>query len=65
MKYLLIMWALGGPHVEGVFHSRALCEAAIEHPLTKGRAAVRFCAEMDVDKIVSDMVLYQPSTTEK
>jgi hypothetical protein len=64
MKWLVLVWGLGGPHIEGAFHSRLLCEALVEHPTTTSRAGVRACVEMDVDKLTTDMVVYHPSTEE-
>ena len=58
MKYLLLLWGLTGPHIEGVFFDRAMCEAVADHPLTTERAASALCVPMEHDKLVSDVVLY-------
>lgn len=56
MKFLLILWTLGGPQVEGVFSSFALCRGVASS--LEEQAAIRFCVPMDVDSLITDVVLY-------
>lgn len=58
MKYVLIYWALGGPAVQGVFESEAFCQALANE--TSESAAVRFCAEINLDTLVTDMIEWSP-----
>jgi hypothetical protein len=61
MKWLVLVWGLQGPHIEGVFHDRPLCQALAEHPTTASRAGIRACVELDVDKLTTDMLIYKPN----
>ena len=62
MKYLLILWGLTGPKVGGVFHDEFLCQSLAE---TMTTPAVRFCASMEVDNLVFDVVQWVPPNKEK
>jgi len=59
MLYLMLIWGLGGPVITGVFHSEAMCEAVREHPRVEDLAKIRLCVPMQLDKLVSDVVLYE------
>ena len=60
MKWLLLLWGLNGPEVTGVFFDRAMCEALVDHPKVEELAAIRLCVPMRLDKLVSDVILYEP-----
>lgn len=62
MKWLLLLWALDGPEIRGVFHSEAMCRAVVRHELAAEAAPIRFCVPMQLDNLVYDVVLYPNET---
>lgn len=54
MKYILLLWGLGGPEAVGVFEREAICEGVADLQ----SQAIALCVPMDVDKVISDVVLY-------
>jgi len=65
MVWLMLLWGLNGPEVTGVFHDRAMCEAVADHELVESMAAIRLCVPMQLDKLVSDVVLWEPELEQR
>jgi hypothetical protein len=60
ITWIAIMWGLTGPIVVGAFSNEDICNAVIDE---LEKPAVRFCAPMRVDNLVSDVVLYKDRVT--
>lgn len=56
MKWLLIVWGLGGPEVGAVLSNRAICEAVANHESVT--QAVKFCVPLQLDNVATDVVIY-------
>ncbi len=65
MVWLLFFWGVGGPHVHAVLHSEATCEALREREEARQPAAIVLCVPMQLDNLVSDVVLYDPETKQQ
>jgi hypothetical protein len=60
MKYLLLVWGLGGPWIDGVYSTMLACKYA-ERESTE---AVHACIAMDLDTVDTDVVLWNNDNLE-
>ena len=57
MKWLLLLWLpMGGPEAVGIFTSLEMCEGVLAK---QERASAGFCAPMNPDRLVSDVIVWE------